>query len=348
MKIDIGHNRFAGKNEILRAYSKTTGGISGGLDNMTARLHAAGGCHQQDRMIQDKRRGLDRSITYSYQGAFVKKVFAEDEMIQFKKPIKALINSNKLKQDYDDKIISIHSEFGFKPGDVFEWIGTNTYWLIYLQDLTELAYFRGDIRKCRYQINWLDENGEECMTYAAIRGPVETKINFIQKAGISLDVPNHSLNILMPKNEQTVKKFRRYSKFYLNNIEDYDEKICWRVEATDSISMPGVLEITAVEYYANETEDNIEAGLVGDFIMKPVDPTPAAEIIGETFIKPKQVYKYTCEIIGDWFVDSKLPIQININKEDNSITLEWKNTYSGQFDLYCGDFKKTIVVESLF
>jgi hypothetical protein len=46
MKIDIGHNRFAGKNEILRAYSKTTDGVSGGLDNMITRLHAAGGCHQ--------------------------------------------------------------------------------------------------------------------------------------------------------------------------------------------------------------------------------------------------------------------------------------------------------------
>ena len=47
-----------------------------------------------------------------------------------KKPVRALINPNKLKQDYDDKIISIGYEFGFKVGDVFEWIGTKSHWLI--------------------------------------------------------------------------------------------------------------------------------------------------------------------------------------------------------------------------
>jgi hypothetical protein len=40
-----------------------------------------------------------------------------------------------------------------------------------------------------------------------VRGPVETKINFIQKNGISVDTPNHSLNILMPKNKDTIKYF---------------------------------------------------------------------------------------------------------------------------------------------
>jgi hypothetical protein len=80
--------------------------------------------------------------------------------------------------DYDDKILSVGFEHNFKCGDVFKWIGTNTYWLIYLQDLTELAYFRGDIRKCSYEIAWEDENGKHS-TYAAIRGPVETKIDYI-------------------------------------------------------------------------------------------------------------------------------------------------------------------------
>ena len=66
-----------------------------------------------------------------------------------------------------------------KPGDVFEWYRTHTYWLITLQDVDEIAYFRGEIRRCDYQINWLDDEGNELKTFAAIRGPVETKINFI-------------------------------------------------------------------------------------------------------------------------------------------------------------------------
>jgi hypothetical protein len=80
--------------------------------------------------------------------------------------------------------------------------------------LTELAYFRGNIRKCSHQIAW-KENGEIHTTYVAIRGPMETKINFIQKHGISVDTPNHSLSMLMPKNEYVLEYFKRYSKFYL-------------------------------------------------------------------------------------------------------------------------------------
>jgi hypothetical protein len=95
---------------------------------------------------------------YSYQGAYVKKYYP-DYMNDFQaETTRALINRNKLSQDYDDKIISIGFEEEFKVGDIFEWVDTNTYWLIYLQETTELAYFRGNIRKCTYQISWKEGN----------------------------------------------------------------------------------------------------------------------------------------------------------------------------------------------
>lgn len=180
-----------------------------GVEEQSKRLQQAGGNRQQERMIKDKRRSLDHAVWYSYQAAEVVKTDATD-----RKPVRALINPNKLKADYDDKIISVGYEYNFEVGTVFEWLGTKTYWLVYLQDLTELAYFRGDIRKCTYEIAWEDEDGLHS-TYAAVRGPVETKINFIQKHGISVDTPNHSLSILMPKNEDTLNYFKRYKKFYL-------------------------------------------------------------------------------------------------------------------------------------
>ena len=157
---------------------------------MAKRLQANGGFPQQNRMIRDKRRSLDSATLYSYQGAWVKKQLYDFtpamEGVREAPPVRALINPNKLKQDYDDKVVSVGFEHDIKCGDVFEWLGTHTHWLVYLQDLTELAYFRGDIRKCSYEINWEDENGFHT-TYAAVRGPVETKINFIQKHGISID-----------------------------------------------------------------------------------------------------------------------------------------------------------------
>ena len=314
-----------------------------GVNNQFVRLNHQGGNLQQNRMIKDKRRSLDRALVYSYQGADVRKIDSTSDDY-----VRALINPNKLKQDYDDKIISVGYEHHFECGDIFEWKGTETYWLIYLQDLTELAYFRGDIRKCSHQINWEDENGKHS-TYAAIRGPVETKINYIQKHGISVDTPNYSLNILLPKTADTLSYFQRYNKFYL---ADDELKVCWRIEAIDWLSMPGVLEINAVEYYANEFEDNLEDGTVGTLKTEPINPNNSFiedTIVGETFIKPKREYEYEYigNLVGKWSVKENYPIKLI--QDGKKVKLRWLNTYSGQFDLIYADcFKKTIVVQSLF
>lgn len=317
-----------------------------GIEEQSIRMEQAGGNLQQERMIKDKRRSLDRALWSSYQSAEVIKVGATG-----RKAARALINPNKLKQDYDDKVISIGFEHHFTPGTVFEWKNTGTYWLVYLQDLTELAYFRGDIRKCSYEIAWTDENGEKHKSYAAVRGPVETKINFIQKHGVSVDTPNHSLSILLPKNDYTVDYFTRYKKFYLQG-----DKTCWRVEATDWISTPGILEVIAVEYYANETEDNIEEGIVGGLLEQIKDPNDsnisAKTIIGETFIRVKK----SCEFFYEgneealWNVDKKYPVKLTIDPEDGKkVTVYWDSSFSGQFELHYGDIaNKTIIVESLF
>lgn len=319
-----------------------------GIKHQSTQLVARGGNRQQERMIKDKRRSLDQAVWNSYQAAEVVRVDAD-----LQKPVRALINPNKLKQDYDDKIISVGYEYNFKCGDVFEWLGTKSHWLIYLQDLTELAYFRGDIRRCSYEIGWEDEDGEH-KTYAAIRGPVETKINYIQKHEISVDTPNHSLNILLPRTEENLKHFKRYAKFYLNSVDSNAPQICWRVEALDWISSPGILEITAVEYYANETEDDIENGVVGGLIIKPESPNDAqteAYVDGETFIRPKKTYTYTFRgnLYDEWTIDKKYPVTMVVDEDDpRTVALRWESSYCGQFELEYGTFTKTIVVESLF
>ena len=323
----------------------------GGVNNLARQLYYVGGRTQQDRMIRDKRRSLDKAVLYSYQGAFVKKIIPDDievmDGVREHPPVRALINANKLKQDYDDKIISIGFEHDYHAGDVFEWCNTGTYWLIYLQDLTELAYFRGDIRRCTQEIAWEDEDGLH-RTYAAVRGPVETKIDYIQKHGISVDNPNYSLNILMPYNDYTIKYFKSYDKFYLQNDA---HKVCWRVEAIDWISMQGIIEVNATEYYANETEDDIENGIVGGLIVKQVNPNPdnVEQVIqGETFIKPKieVAYHYTGLQPGKWSIQTGVPVTYRV--EDDILYVKWNVSYHGQFIIKHGDYEKTIVVESLF
>ena len=310
------------------------------MDNlylMRERLRARGGTAQQDRMIKDKRETLERVVKYSYQGAQVLAVGDTE-------PAAALINPNTVKQDYDDKIISIDFDYGYSVGTVFDWLNTGTKWLIYLQDLTELAYFKGDIRKCSYEVKWESDNGEIFTTYIALTGPSEKKIDSAIKEGISIDSPNYTLHFYMPNNDEISKRFDRYTKFYLNGLST-----CWRVEAIDKISMPGILEVYASEYYANEHEDNIKEGLVGDLVIDPIVPEPSAEeIVGEIFIKPKKtyVYEYVGAAGGNWTWDKKLPLKASI--DGNKITIKWDTTYSGQFILSFGDVEKTIVVESLF
>ena len=338
-----------------------------GYQLMAQRLNYRGGAAQQDRMILDKRKTLDDAVLYSYQGAVIRKHYPGHiplmEGVEEDSYARALINPNKLKPDYDDKVLSVGFEHGFQCGDIFEWCNTGTYWLIYLQDLTELAYFKGDIRKCSYEIEWMDDDGIVKSTYAAISGPTETRIQFLQKYGISYDIPNHSLTVYIPKNPDTLKHFKRYSRFYLNNGLD---SICWRIEAVDAISMPNIIQFTAVEYYANDAKDNVEDGIanMNKIVEEQIKENKTKEmnyIDGETFIKPKAKSVYTFRgnargASGVWSVDKKFPVTLKSYTNDKNqqvVEVKWDNMYSGQFDLVYtltdgAVYTKTIVVESLF
>lgn len=315
------------------------------LEMMRKRLEFQGGIAQEDRMIQGKYQTFLRTLKYSYQGCDVRLAQPHDSFaLDIEYPqYRALINPDKIKQDYDDKILSIDYNTGFGPGDVFQWIGTNSYWIIYLEELTEDAYFRGEIRRCRYQIKFKDEEGNICTTWAAIRGPVETQIDSLQKNQIRHDRANLSLNILMPQNEKTLKAFDRYSEFILAGK-------CWRVEAPDSISMKNIIEVNAEEYYINrKTDSDVKDGL----IVEPIDPTPCSKILGETFIKPKIAEIYVApEQGGQWcIIEKNCPIIIK-PKTNTSVEVMWNKTVSGQFTLrwHKGHkvATKVIVVESLF
>ena len=152
----------------------------------------------------------------------------------------------------------------------------------------------------------------------------------------------------MPLNENTRNYFKRYSKFYLKN-----DDACWRVEAIDWISTPGILEIAAVEYYANEFEDDIEQGIVDGLIEEIKDPNEEDNtIIGETFIKVRTPapFRYKGSQAAFWSVDKKYPVNLSVDKNDpRNVIVTWDSSFSGQFELCYGDFaSKTIVVESLF
>lgn len=327
------------------------------LELMRKRLEWQGGVRQEDRMIKDKWRTLQKALQYSYQSCSVQMVQKSSQVLDASLdaidnemgiyPIyRALINPDKVKQDYDDKIISIDHMAKYEPGDVFEWKRTGTYWIIYLEEITEDAYFRGEIRRCRYKIKFKDQDGKWCETWAAIRGPVETQIESIQKNQERLDKPNLSLNILMPRNEKTIHAFDRYKEFLFAGR-------CWKVQAPDDISMRNVIEVNAEEDYINRDTDDIENSMKDGLVFEPVDPTPESGILGETFIKPliKETY-FVEEPNGTWSILEKdFPVTLCPNG-NKAVNLVWNKSTHGQFTLIWEKenitLEKVIVVESLF
>ena len=70
-----------------------------GLENLKTRLNYVGGGNQQGRMNRDKVASLRKALLYSYQAATI--------TLSDNREFRCLINPDKLRNDYDDKIISI-------------------------------------------------------------------------------------------------------------------------------------------------------------------------------------------------------------------------------------------------
>ena len=73
-----------------------------GLDNLKTRLNYIGGDKQIDRMNADKLKSLKKALLYSYQSATA--------VLEDGKEFRCLINPDHLKNQYDDKILSIPFE----------------------------------------------------------------------------------------------------------------------------------------------------------------------------------------------------------------------------------------------
>lgn len=311
------------------------------LNLLKLRAKHANNDRQHDRMVKDKLRSLHRALLYSYQTAWIKKDGVEDADY-----VRALINPDKVKFDYDEKIVSVEYEHGLGPGDTFEWKNTGTHWIILKQEMTEVAYFRGNVRRCQELLITDPETGDKVSIWAAVRGPVETKLNTIQKAGLVANVPNMTLQLYIPKTEQNMRLFERYVTFEFGGR-------FWQVTAPDTISTPGIIEIPAVEDYECHHSD---------LLVEVVDPNPPVEeyeatIEGETFVKPLEQSIYT---VTDYNPEIKWIVELSSDnkdvedaveweiREDGSIAITWISMVSGSYVLKYGELEKTIIVQSLF
>lgn len=258
------------------------------LENMKTRLDYNGGIAQIARMNADKLRSLKRAMTASYQAATA--ILADG------REFKCLINPDKIKNIYDNKILSIPFEdvclnaskkgttsqgivpINLKAGDVFTWKENGSQWLVYLQRLEETAYFRSEIRKCNKTI---EINGNKYPVY--VRGPEQLTIDW-QKGNLEMfNKENYTLLMYITKNEETLDYFHRFTKIEIDGLP-------WEVQAVDSIATEGIIEVSLKETYKNTIEKEIKE----EEIVIP----EKKDIYIKGFNKTLPYEEYLYEIIG--------------------------------------------------
>ena len=307
------------------------------LELLNKRLQYQGG-NQQERMINDKLRSLKKALLYSYQAAIA--TLADGR--QFK----CLINPDKNKPAYDNKILSIpykdiclnaprvgkttegQQETGIKPGDVFTWKETNTHWLVYLQYLEEDAYFRSEIRRCDQQVK-IDGNSY----WVYIRGPVETSIEWTQKAGIEWNSLNYSLVMYITADDVTKDYFERFKTVKVLDPRKNIEKT-WQVVGVDPYYGDGIIQIFLDEFFENSIAEAVAAQKLaesGD--DNPVDET-SAHIDGPTQVKQysKAYYEIKNAEGGHWYLKWK-QVEQDLNSELKIIPLNVSIGELGTFTL---------------
>lgn len=280
------------------------------LELLNKRLQYQGG-NQEQRFINDKLRGLKKALLYSYQAATA--------TLSDGKEFRCLINPDKNKPAYDNKILSIpykdiclnaprigktsegEIDINIKPGDVFTWKETNTHWLVYLEYIEEDAYFRSEIRRCDQEVK-IEDNSY----WVYIRGPVETSIEWNQKAGIEWNTLNYSLVMYITADEITNNYFERFKTIKILDPR-YNKEKTWQVVGVDPYYGDGIIQVFLDEYFENSIADAVAAEKPAETGKEnPVDET-AAYIDGPTEVQQysKAYYEIHNAEGGQWFIKWK-------------------------------------------
>lgn len=233
------------------------------IKTLAARTQYLGG-NQLDRINKQKLRSFQAALKNDYQTRYIK----TNSHVAWP----CLINKNSLKSDYDKEYISVEYAAGLEAGDTFECLDDGSHWMIYLPIITETAYLRSEIIRCRYTLN---VDGEKYWVY--FQGPTETDLRWFIKNQINVNELNLSGTIYIKNDEKTKKFFKRFTHLKLDGH-------VWEVQVTDAISVPGILELEIQEYYDNSIAELPE--------IKLDQETPLNVIKGQTVVKQDSIIGY--------------------------------------------------------
>ena len=261
------------------------------LKTLQTRIDYIGG-NNLGRIKQQKLKSFYAALKNDYNSRTILTPLGEE--------FQALINDDNTKSDYDKRYVSVDFSSGLGPGDVFECLDDNTHWMIYLQDLVEIAYFKSEIIRCRYQITIEDTD-----YWIYFQGPTETTIRWNFKRDLNWNDLNFSGTVYIENNEQTRNFFNRFTKLKIDGHT-------WQVKVVDVLTVPGIIELEVQEYFDSLTEDLVE--------VNHLDIN--SEIIGPQEVYPYEEYNYQINDITGTFSVNDLTKANIISQQDGKCNIE--------------------------
>ena len=276
-----------------------------------------------------------------------------DELIDSSPLFRCLINHDKLKVDYEDKILSIPFEEAplgsdeiqdtdFHNGTVFKWVHGNkeewtpdTYWIVYMQYSQETAYFRAEIRKADEEIEiiTIDEDGEEHpVSYRGwMTGPNETTAIWTTKKNVTWNDMNYTKLLYITKDEDTLAFFQRFDRIIINGkpweVQAYNET--YSSSKTGDISS-GIIRVALKETYV-DTDQFVREKIAGtssnDSQDQDEEIQAESRIEGPVTVKPYDIVKYTAKNFNEsyeWSLnsDSRVARIVDISADGKVATVE--------------------------
>lgn len=288
---------------------------------------------------------------------------------------RCLINHDKLKVQYEDKIISIPFmeipvggkkiiETNFHNGTVFKWIHGNkeewtpdTYWIVYMQYSQETAYFRAEIRKAdeEIQIVMINQDGSEDtkMYRGWMTGPNQTSIIWNTKKNITWNDLNYTKILYITKDENTLAFFSRFDRVIINGqpweVQAYNDNY---TTSKGGDGQGGIIRValketyTSTDVFVKETLQKLEQE------KNKQDQIEESHIVGPSIVKPYSIVSYQAKNFNEelnWQLDSSLAVIRQISNDGMSIIVEIVTGKSNKegFNIRYGDFIFHVQIESL-
>lgn len=245
-----------------------------------------------------------------------------DGLVNAQPMFRCLINHDKLKVDYEDKIISIPFfeppignidpiETDFHNGTVFKWVHGNkeewtpdTYWIVYMQYSQETAYFRAEIRKADQEIQIItidSEGNQSSVTYRGwMTGPNETTAMWNIKKGVTWNDMNYTKLLYITKDEDTLAFFQRFDRIIINGkpweVQAYNQAYSTsKTAGTDT----GIIRVALKETYTSAEQfvkESLDAAAQAKAEKDQYDATHTnAHIDGPTVVKPYDTLTFTAK-----------------------------------------------------